>query len=674
MMNDPIFSKHQRQVHLDFHTSPYIPDVGAEFDATEFASTMQRANVNSVTVFAKCHHGMCYYPTRTGISHPAIGGRDLLGEQIEALHRVGIRAPIYTTIVWEDDVARRFPQWRQMTKEGHFAGWGSVGPDGLPGHVATWQFNDFLHPEYQDYFEAHVREICQRYGDAVDGFFFDILFYAPNGSWSEPARLLRRQHGLHEDDRASFDRFQGLAQAAFTQKFTAIVHGLRPQATIFYNTANDGNMHPQVGPRVRAPHMTHFEIESLPSGFWGYFHFPRLARAMSHWGKPWLGMTGRFQKMWGDFGGIKPQPALEFECFRAQALGGANSIGDQLPPRGRLDPAAYALIGAVFGQCAEAEPFYAGAEFLPTRIGIFSPNYAGLDGAKSEEGAVLLCEEAHYDCAMLDGLDALDSYSLIIIPDSTVVNADLAIKLKDYHANGGKLLISHRGGFGDSDKFSLDWLGLEFAGEVEDYPTYWRAQADFAPDCAGSDRVFYQAGMQVSATAHHRVLVDRVLPYFKRSAIRYSSHFQTPPVAQQCAYPAVIAGERFIYFADPIFREYRQSGNIAVRDIWQRAMRELIGTAPFGAGLPPSVLVYPLKRGNDLILTLLRYIPVRKAMDIDVIDERGSFAGEILRLPTEVQQVRDFISGDSLQRIAPGEFALPAVKGRLLLEVPGFFA
>lgn len=61
-------------------------------------------------------------------------------------------------------------------------------------------------------------------------------------------------------------------------------------------------------------------------------------------------MTGRFQKMWGDFGGIKPQAALEFECFRAQALDGANSVGDQLPLRGVLDPDAYVLIGAVYAQ------------------------------------------------------------------------------------------------------------------------------------------------------------------------------------------------------------------------------------------------------------------------------------------------------------------------------------
>jgi hypothetical protein len=585
-----------------------------------------------------------------------------------------LRAPIYTTIVWEEDVARRFPQWRQMTKEGRFGGWGDLGPDGQPGHIATWQFNDFLHPEYQDYFEAHVREICRRYGSEVDGFFFDILFYAPNGSWSEPARKFRKEHGLLADDKRTFDRFQGLAQQAFTRKFTRIVEGLAPRATIFYNTGNDGNMHREVGPRMRQETMTHFEIESLPSGFWGYFHFPRMARAISQWGKPWLGMTGRFQKMWGDFGGIKPQPALEFECFRAQALGGGNSVGDQLPPRGVLDPAAYDLIGAVYAQCEAAEPFYAGADFVKSRIGIFSANYAGLDCGKSEEGVVLMCEESHYDCAMLDANDSLEGYQLLILPDTTVVDAELSGRLGEFHAKGGKLMISYRGGFNEENQWALDFLPFSFHGEVEKYPTFWRTQAGFIESMASSDRVFYEQGLQVKAGAGSQTLVERVLPYFKRTAINYSSHFQTPPVADSCDYPAVVRMGDVIYFADPIFREYRQSGNLAVRQVWQQCMELLVGKAPFGAGLPNTITVYPLQRGNHLLLTLLHYVPVRKALDIDVIDQRGTYAGEVLQMPKDVPEVRLFGSAEPLQALGPGKFVLPNAKGRLLLEVPGYFA
>ena len=672
MSFNKIFQTHQRQVHLDFHTSPHIPDVGCEFDATAFAETMKRAHVNSVTVFAKCHHGMCYYPTKTGASHPALGKRDLLGEQIEALHRAGIRAPIYTPIVWEDHVAQLHPEWRQLTKEGHFAGW-SVGPDGKPGHVATWQFNNFLDPAYQDYIEAHVREICGRYGKEVDGFFFDILFFAGDACWSPASVAFREKHGLMSDDPDTFARFTGLAQREFARKFTRLVHGLRPAATVFYNAGNDGNMHPQAGPRTRAEFQTHCEIESLPSGFWGYHHFPRMARAQSTWNKPWLGMTGRFQKMWGDFGGIKPQPALEYECFRCQALGGANSIGDQLPPRGTLDPAAYDLIGAVYQQCAGAEAFYQNSEFVTPRTGIFSASHAGLDGGKSEEGAVMMCEEAHYDCAMLDGFSALDSHQLLILPDSTVVTPELAARLKKFHAKGGKLIISHRAGFDADGRWALDFLPLSFAGETDKFPTFWRARKSFDPALSASDRVFYQAGMNVIPGKGVKTLIDRVPPYFRRTAVTYSSHFQTPPVAKPGRHPAVVAGDGFIYFADPIFREYRQAGNLTARDVWKRAMHDLIGPAPFGEGLPTTIQVYPRRRGKDLLLTLLHYIPVRKALEIDVIEERSTFAGELLRLPAKAKSVRVFGSGETLERDDSGAFLLPPVKGRILLEVADAF-
>lgn len=672
----PLLS-HQRQVHLDFHTSPYIPDVGSEFDAKAFAKTFKDAHVNSVTIFAKCHHGMCYYPTKNGTQHPALKGFDLLGAQIEALHREGIRAPIYTTVAWEEDVADKHPEWRQMRDDGTFARVGNADHT-KAAHPGGWRFNNFIHPGYQDYIEAHLREILSNYD--VDGLFFDILFMDPRACWSDASVKFREKHGLLGHDPATQTRFETAAQVAFSERFTSLIRGIKKDATIFYNSPNPICADSRYGVRSRHELQSHWELESLPSGFWGYHHFPRLARAFGPWGKPWLGMTGRFQRMWGDFGGLKPQPALEYECFRSQALGGANSIGDQLPPRGQPDAGAYDLIGAVFSQCAAAEPFYSQSTPLP-QVGIIAPGDPAIDAAKADqslEGAVQMCEESHYDCIVLDDKSSLDNLDLIILPDSVVITAELQKKLTAFLQDGGKLIASHHSGFaGENAVLSpatpIPDLALEYAGEVQKFPTYWRAFSSFSPALARSDRVVYEPGANVIAGGDTQILVNRVLPYFQRTDLTFSSHFQTPPQAAADRHAAVLAGKNFVYFADPIFREYRQSGNIAVRDGWKLAMDRLIGPAPFGHGLPSTILSVPRRQGSDLLITLLHYIPTRKALSIDMIEERSSFAGEELSLPAAAKSVVNFDTNEKLPRSEKGSFILPQKKGRLLLRIPDFF-
>ena len=675
MKSTDLVQTHQRQIHLDFHTSPFIPDVGREFNADAFAETFHRAHVNSVTIFAKCHHGMCYYPTKVGVQHPALKGRDLLGEMIEALHARGIRCPIYVTVGWEEHAADQHPEWRQMHHNGTFAQL-ELSPDWKNFQPGRWRFMNWLHPEYQDTIEAHLLELLKGY--SIDGFFFDILGFHRDACWSESCLAFRRRHGLLSHDPETQARFNGMAQAAFLRRFSRLIRGHRPKATIYYNAAHHLMLGDGLGGDAWLREQSHVEIESLPSGFWGYQHFQRLARFVSQTGKPWIAQTGRFQKMWGDFGGIKPQAALEYECFRAQALGGGNSVGDQLPPRGRLDPAAYELIGVVYAQCEAAEPFYKGSVSLH-QVGIVSPGYPGRDPERTDkalEGAVQMCEEAHYDAAVLNDKSDLSKYDLVILPDQVVATPALVKRLRAYYQGGGNLMISYRSGFDASGLWALDFLPLTHQGENEKFPAYWRARRSFLPDMSRSDRVFYQQGLNVLGGKGTQVLVDRVLPYFKRTDLKFSSHFQTPPVARPDRFPAVIAGERFVYCADPEFSEYRQSGNLAVRDVWKQCMERLVGLPPFGAGLPTTVLCVPRRRGNDLLVTLLHYVPTRKALDIDIIEERMSFAGEIFHLaqarPSAFVTEPDG-SLTPLENVGVGAFALPPVKGRVLLSIPDFF-
>jgi len=110
-----------RQVHLDFHTSPLIADVGADFDADEFVQVLKDAHVNSINIFAKCHHGMAYYPSKVGPMHPGLKF-DLLGKMIEACHKADILTPVYITIMWDQYAAEQHADWRVLDEEGRADG------------------------------------------------------------------------------------------------------------------------------------------------------------------------------------------------------------------------------------------------------------------------------------------------------------------------------------------------------------------------------------------------------------------------------------------------------------------------------------------------------------------------------------------------------------------------
>ena len=83
-----------RQVHLDFHTYGNVPKVGNRFSKENFQEALKIAHLDSITVFAKCNQGYCYYPTEVGMMHPGLDF-DLTAAMIDAAHEIGVRAPVY---------------------------------------------------------------------------------------------------------------------------------------------------------------------------------------------------------------------------------------------------------------------------------------------------------------------------------------------------------------------------------------------------------------------------------------------------------------------------------------------------------------------------------------------------------------------------------------------------
>lgn len=660
----------QRQIHLDFHTSNLIPGIGSAFNAAEFADTFAAAHVDSVTVFAVCHHGMAYYPSKVAPVHPHLKF-DLLGAQIEALHRRNIRCPIYITVAWNYHEYNKHPEWWMVDRHGN------AYHSSAPGFYGYLQW---VEGAYVEHLQAVVADVLKQYGKEVDGFFFDIVMLptSDGGPFDEISRDIRAAKGWLEPTLENAVRFEAHARETFARRMNAFIAKHNKNCSVFYNNAHGHRIEPSVGLRGEAAYQSQMEMESLPSGGWGYFHFPRFARATQALGLPGLGMTGKFHKTWGDFGGRKNRAALEFECFRSQALGFANSIGDQLHPTGAICKSTYQLVGQVYAGTQAAEPFYEGTAPVP-QVGILSPGAAWLDAgmtALSEDGASSMLEEMHYECQILDAEADLSHYDCLILPDSAVVDARLARKINAYGKAGGALILSGSSGLDRDGKLHLTNVPFEYQGPEPLYPTFLRYPAEAAGDGRlPMDEAMYEAGYNWKPGKGAKVVVERVVPYFARRANHFCSHYHTPPAAPS-KYPAAARANRVFLFGDPVFRAYRKHGAQIYRLMVRHALRELIGPPVFGDGLPESVLLTVRRKGRDARLSLLHYIPVRKATEIDIIERPQPLGGlEVrMRLESKPASVKVHPNGEALELIntGRGEWAVRLPNdsmGRVLLTV-----
>jgi hypothetical protein len=634
----------QRQVHLDFHTPGQIPDVGADFDAKQFAQTVVDAHIDSMTVFSKCHHGFSYHPTDVGVVHPSLKF-DLMGAQIEALHGAGVRAPIYISVGWDEVMADVHPEWRQVDASGRFVG---RGPREIPG----WRLMDLASP-YAAYVLAQTKEVLERYGP-VDGIFFDIVRQEQGAHYNAFRRDRMRQDGVDPADEAAAMAWALNVEREFMARAHALVMDYGKEATVFFNSRLRPDRDPEAGSRAELPFYSHVEIESLPSGLWGYNHYPLFANYFQTLGHPLLGMTGIFHTAWGDFGSLKTELALRYECARMLASGAACSIGDQMHPRGVLDTAAYRRIGEVYANVEALEPWSIGAEAIQ-EIGVLmaetGPRFHTF-GRDIDEGVMRMLLELHRPFQFLDAAADLSPYKVIIVPDDRPFDEELAAKVQAYLDSGGALLVTNRGGLTPAgDRFALDF-GVEYVGAAPHSPDYLVAGEALGAPLTDYPLALYERGSQVRATGA-KVLANVGYPYFTRSAEQQMSHRHTA-YDRVSDDPAVTERGTVIYCHSPLFGAYRVHAVPAYRELVARLLERLtpepVLVAPDLPTTAEAALLRQPGEGNRIVLHLINVLPQRRGAEIDIVEDILPLYDVRVgvRLDTPIQEATLAPSGETL--------------------------
>lgn len=602
-----------RQVHLDFHTSEFIPEVGSEFNKEEFAAKLEEASVDSITCFGRCHHGWLYYPSKKfpELIHPNLKNHNLLLEQIEACHKRDINVPIYTTAQWDGRIMREHPEWLSIDEHGQFIDTQHV-PEPHFYHTIC------LNSGYRQFFKDHLEDMIEVVGgENVDGFFIDILFQVDCCCDSCKNKMI--EQNLNTDSKAERLHYSIHMLEEFKEEITAFIRERVPSATVFYNSSH-------VGPAYKDSFKdySHLELESLPSGGWGYDHFPATSRYARTLGKEMIGMTGKFHTYWGDFHSLKNKAALELECFNMLAMGAGCSIGDQLHPGGKLSKGAYDLIGQVYKSVEEKEEFCKDTVSI-AEIAVITPeefypeDEYDLGISPSLIGTVRMLQELSYQFDIVDTKMDLNKYKVVILPDCIFYNEDLEKVMKNYLRNGGKIIGSY-----DSciKKDGTDGIyGVKYIRESEFYRDFVLPNDMIGKELSKEEFVMYLRGYDVEAVEAD-VIMDKVQPYFDRVGKTYCSH-QHAPSSGKVGSPAVTRKGNAIYFSHPIFKLYRKNAASWCKHMVKDAL-ELLLDEKLVSHSGPSTLVTALNhqpKENRDILHLLHYITEKKSEDIYTIED-----------------------------------------------------
>ena len=542
----------KRQVHLDFHTNETLP-VGKKFSKEQFQAALKEGHVDSITVFSKCHHGWSYHPTEVNEMHPELDF-DLLAAQLEACKEINVNAPVYISAGFDEKEYVKRPEWRWHPS---------------PEEKECEEYNNEVHfhvlcfnTEYLDFLCNQIEEVMQKYNPC--GIFLDII--APRVCYCEKCVADMKALGMdieNEDDR---NKFSVMVLNKYIEATNAAVRKHSNTATIFHNSG-----HIPKGDYGFIKANTHLELESLPTGGWGYDHFPLSAayvRTLEN--TDFLGMTGKFHHSWGEFGGFKHPNALIYETSLSIANGAGCSIGDQMHPLGEMNMATYGLIGKAYSLVEEKEPWINGAVNVADIAVLSAEALTGNRDIKADIGAnrMLLENSCLYD--FVDGTTDFTKYKLLVLPDVSIESDEIIEKIRNYISDGGKVIASGQS-IVKNGEFVLD-IGAKHIGENEFNPTYFvpcfetvNGKTEYVMLC---DFYKFEAkDCEVEAYMQN--------PYFNRTAEHFCSHIHTPNNPEE-NYPAVAIKGNVAYIGWDIFTAYARHGHLCFKELFTHVLKKMM--------------------------------------------------------------------------------------------------
>jgi len=328
----------------------------------------------------------------------------------------------------------------------------------------------------------------------------------------------------------------------------------------------------------------HIEVECLPSGGWGYDYFIPRASYARNLQKDVLYMTGRFQASWGDFGGLKSKASIEHDVYDALCQGVQYSIGDHMHPAENLEKDMYEMIGGIYGRTMLYEKYTDDAKYQ-SDIGIIinKQTYGG-----NQPGIARMLSEAKYSFEIIHEWMDIDKFKLIILPDHTFVDENLAKKLKAYVGNGGKIFSSGSSGTNANGFIMNEWSDfIDYEGADGSTCSYYKTYKQI--DEADMKYAMYNQAILMTAKDKTDSRAEYIKPYFNRRWDGFHGFYYTPPEKLTGQTAVAISKDKTIaHVCFNIFEAYYAKASVFHKNLVKMIIEEMMPNQLIKAPTMPS--------------------------------------------------------------------------------------
>ncbi|MFH0964774.1 MAG: hypothetical protein V2A58_12290, partial [Planctomycetota bacterium] len=403
---------------------------------------------------------------------------------------------------------------------------------------------------------------------------------------------------------------------------------------------------------LQLPFASHLDVESLPTGGWSYDNFPWKVRYLRKRIRHVVGQTGRFHRSWGDFGGLRTQAGLDYDCFQAASHAAAVCVGDHMHPRGTLSAEAYRRIGSIYRRLEALEEWTRDANPL-TDTAVVASFRGPISVSLTEDhrqvvGATRALAELKVQFDVLTPDDDFSGYRTLVILDGARFDPRAVRRIRKHLASGGAVLSTGTGGMlADSDRWLEEW-GIRCVGPEPCDPPFLLRRPSFASELPREPLTLLPGGVAVRPARGTKTLADLVRPYFNRHWDGFHGHVYTPPDGP-ARRPAITMCGRVIHFAPSVFTDYALNANPLHRALVASALAALdddpLVLAP---DLPSFARLTLTTQGSRTMVHLLSYVPelrtrpfTQGAVPGTVAHALGKHADQTLEMIEEPVTVRD---------------------------------